>query len=340
MKAVNLLRSQAKVLHSKALDTLAQEISAHLDGPFDAVNNAIEKMIFHLMAEQKDEDEHKGWCDLELSKTNASMVDKETKLAQLQASIDEETAMVTELTTAIAEDAGMVTEIDSYVEEATEIREAGKQENAEAKKDAQGAQSALANAIAVLESYYKESGMIEKAPYEFVQRGVDLPDEPSTWDSGYTGVADPANQPDGIISILKKVSADFAKMEADTVVQEETDQKTYDEQMKLHSIEKARRLKDSQMKTEEKGRRVAKIAQLTATHKHVSDEHEAVLQYLADIDKACVQGDSTYEDRKAARSKEIDALREAQIILKDAFKEKYGIVGVRETSFLQRRLRH
>merc|ERR1719436_2017594 len=180
--------------------------------------------------------------------------------------------------------------------------------------------------------------MIEKQPYEFIQRGVDLPDEPSTWGSSYTGVAAPENQPDGIITILKKISADFAKMEADTVVQEETDQKTYDEQMKLHYIEKARRTKDSEMKTEEKGRRVATITQLTATHKHVSDEHEAVMQYLADIDKACVQGDSTYEARKAARSKEIDALHEAQIILKDAFKDKYGVLGITVAkSFLQRR---
>merc|ERR1719272_2354019 len=74
MKAVALLREAAKDAHSRALERLAVEVSAHLNGPFDAVNNMIEKMVFRLMAEQKDEDEHKNWCDAELSKTNA-MVD-------------------------------------------------------------------------------------------------------------------------------------------------------------------------------------------------------------------------------------------------------------------------
>ena len=61
---------------------------------------------------------------------------------------------------------------------------------------------------------------------------------------------------------------------------------------------------------------------MQATHKHVSDEHAAVVQYLKDLQHGCVDGDSTYEGRKAARAKEIEALGKAQIILRDAFKEK------------------
>merc|ERR1719197_1560180 len=55
MKAVNFLRAQAKVLHSHSLERLAQEVAVHLTGPFDEVKGMIEKMIFRLMAEQKDE---------------------------------------------------------------------------------------------------------------------------------------------------------------------------------------------------------------------------------------------------------------------------------------------
>merc|ERR1719223_1275039 len=50
MKAVNLLRAKARIMHSKALERLAQEVAAHLTGPFDEVNNMIQKMIFRLMA--------------------------------------------------------------------------------------------------------------------------------------------------------------------------------------------------------------------------------------------------------------------------------------------------
>merc|ERR1719253_686145 len=69
MKAVALLKEAAKDAKSHALERLAVEVAAHLNGPFDAVNNMVEKMIFRLMDEQKQEDEHKLWCDQEIKKT-------------------------------------------------------------------------------------------------------------------------------------------------------------------------------------------------------------------------------------------------------------------------------
>jgi len=117
-------------------------------------------------------------------------------------------------------------------------------------------------------------------------------------------VTDPTEQPEGIIAVLKKVSADFAKMEAQTKAQEESDQSLFDEDMKRCSIEKAGLVKESEMKGTEKKRLIEKTAQMLATPKRVSDEHAAVVQYLKDLEHGCVDGDSTYEDRKAARAKE------------------------------------
>merc|ERR1719498_1449763 len=81
MKAVALIKAAATENHSRALERLAQEVAAHLSGPvrqgpFDAVNNMIEKMIFRLMDEQKKEDEHKHWCDQEIKKTETMKEDK------------------------------------------------------------------------------------------------------------------------------------------------------------------------------------------------------------------------------------------------------------------------
>eukprot|EP00448_Togula_jolla_P012133 CAMPEP_0170596472 /NCGR_PEP_ID=MMETSP0224-20130122/15141_1 /TAXON_ID=285029 /ORGANISM="Togula jolla, Strain CCCM 725" /LENGTH=718 /DNA_ID=CAMNT_0010920777 /DNA_START=40 /DNA_END=2196 /DNA_ORIENTATION=+ len=318
-RALRLLRQEAAKTHSHALERLAQEVSSHLTGPFDDVNNMIQKMIFHLMDEQKDEDNHKNWCDLELEKSNTSRVDKEDKMAELSSKINDARAKVAVLTAEIADDNSMISTIQTHMKEATEIRETGKQENAQSAKDAQDAQAALANAVAVLESFYKDSGMVAKESWEFVQRGVDLPGAPSTWESGYTGVADPKAQPEGIIATLKTVAAGFAKMEADTRAQEETDQKMFEEEMKASAIEKTRRMKSSEMKEQEMKRQSDKAAALESTKKHVSGEHEAVVQYLKDLEHACVDGDSTYDQRRAARTEEIDALKEAQSILAEAF---------------------
>jgi len=63
--------------------------------------------------------------------------------------------------------------------------------------------------------------------------------------------------------------------------------------------------------------------------KNTNDELEAVTKYNKDLQPACVEGDSTYEDRKAARGKEIKALKEAQDLLKNAFKKKHLFLEVR-----------
>merc|ERR1719277_1564624 len=113
-------------------------------------------------------------------------------------------------------------------------------------------------------------------------------------------------------------------MEADTKSQEAEDQKAYDESMKLNKIEKAERTQEVNMKKAEKARRVDKIASLEGQKKTTSDELEKTDQYLVDLKPACVDGDSTYEDRKAARAKEIAALKQAQVTLLEAFKEDAG----------------
>merc|ERR1719238_2541324 len=178
-------------MHSKSLARFAQELNTHMDDPFGEVNNMIEKMIYRLMQEQTDEDNHKMWCDQELMQTNTSRVDKETKIEDLTMKLDDATAHSQKLTMDIEAADEMVAKITSFMEEATEIREVGKHENDLAIKDAQDAQTAIANANAVITAHYKESGMVAKEAWEsFVQRskrGVDLPESPSTWEAGYTG---------------------------------------------------------------------------------------------------------------------------------------------------------
>jgi len=329
MKAVVLLRAAAKDAHSKALERLALEVQAHLNGPFDAVNNMIEKMVFRLMDEQKNEDEHKLWCDEEIEKTNTMKDDKTDRIKDLKADIKEENSKVVELTNEIKSANQMISDITGFVKEATEIRNTGKKENALAIKDAQDAQTAVSNAIAVLTAFYKDSGAVAKEPWEFIQAPAKLPKNPATWDSPYTQVADPSKQPGGIISVLETINADFSKMEAETKSQEQVDQKEFEGAMKENAIEKAGRSKESEMKSAEKARRVDRIASLESSKKDTSAELEKTDQYLEDLKPACVDGDSSYADRKAARSKEIVALKKAQVTLQDAFN------GPSKSNFLQ-----
>merc|ERR1719440_822375 len=251
------------------------------------------------------------------------MIDnKNQKIEELADEIKVQTGKVAVLTDEIAEAEDMIAKIKTFMKEATEVREVGKKENEEAIKDAKQAQDSVTNAIAVLEAFYKESGEIPKEPWEFVQEPVSLPEKPATWDSGYTAVADPTNQPNGIIAILEEVLSDFEKMETETMTNEAEDHKEYEDAMSANEQEKAGREQEVEMKTNEKARRVEKIADLSSQKKNTEAELEKTEQYMKDLHPACIDGDSTYDDRKAARAKEIEALQKAQVILEDAFKEK------------------
>merc|ERR1719146_572823 len=107
---VNLLRKAGNTKQTAALAKLADKIAALKQTPgsgtFDQIKNMTEKMVFHLMAEQKDEDDHKNWCDKELATTAMMKEDKETKRDTLQASIDVLTQEIEDLKVKITENRG------------------------------------------------------------------------------------------------------------------------------------------------------------------------------------------------------------------------------------------
>jgi len=325
VKAVNLLREAAREAHSKSLQKLAQEISTY-DGPFDKIKAMIEKMIFRLMGEQKDEDEHKLWCDMETEKSTESKDDKAEKVALSTRKVAEMDATIKLLMKQIVENNEKVTSIEEYMNQETALRNENHAEILATIKDSSDAQAAISDAISVLKNFYMESGMIPKEPFEFVQTGsrrdVELPDSPATWDSSYTGTADPKSGADGVLTLLDETMQKFSRQEADCKVADETDQKDYEQDMDNKKVEIDETRTDTQKKTSKKDSVEEKMHGMAAVLKSTSSQLDAVEQYLKDLEPACGTGDSSYEDRKKARADETDALRKAQTILEEAFRAK------------------
>merc|ERR1719408_233659 len=137
--------------------------------------------------------------------------------------IEEMDSAIKLLTKQIVENNEKTDSITKYMKEETDLRNENHAEIMATVKDSQDAQSAISSAIAVLSDFYKKSGMIPKEPWEFLQtRDVELPESPATWDSSYTGVSDPKNGAEGVLTILDATMEKFSKMEADAKVQDET----------------------------------------------------------------------------------------------------------------------
>merc|ERR1719161_117501 len=332
-QAIQLLKAAANhtgAVHVKALNQLAAQLMT-FDGPFDKLKSMIQKMIFRLMDEQKDEDSHKLWCDLEVERSTDSKEDKDEKIRGFTKKLDAMDKAVKKAIKKISENDERVEELNKHMATETELRKNNHKDILITIKDSKDAQVALTNAVSVLTAFYKESGMIAKEPWEFVQTGskvrrapetVSLPESPKTWDSSYTGTTDPKNGDNAVLTLLEETNDKFAAMEADAKVQDSTDQKNFEKDMAASKIELAETKTDISMRTQKKLSLEEKIEGMTAAKKHSARELSAVEAYLKDLEPACGEGDSSYEDRKQARKDEIEALRKAQGIFEDAFRAK------------------
>merc|ERR1712216_1005552 len=102
------------------------------------------------------------------------------KVKDLNAKIKSENAKVAQITSEITSAQKMIADITAFMAESVEIRTIGKKENSISIKEAKQAQTAIANAVSVLQDFYKSSGKVKKGSWEFVQltAPVKLPKDP------------------------------------------------------------------------------------------------------------------------------------------------------------------
>merc|ERR1719207_413387 len=115
-------------------------------------------MIFHLMDEQKNEDEHKHWCDKEITNTELMIKEKSEKSEDADSTITQLAEKIQNLKNGINDNNAFVATTEDEIASRTEDRAADKKENEATIADAEDAQTAIAQAIAVLRTFYKESG--------------------------------------------------------------------------------------------------------------------------------------------------------------------------------------
>merc|ERR1719380_112873 len=154
LRVAAYLKGQASRINSRVLSALAMRVA---DDPFKKVKKMIKDLIVKLMEEANEEAEHKGWCDTELSTNEQTRKEKTEAVVMLHAEIDELTASVASLTEEITEFTKAVSELDAAVAKATSERTSEKEKNTVTIADAQAAQTAVANALSVLNEFYAKA---------------------------------------------------------------------------------------------------------------------------------------------------------------------------------------
>jgi len=296
------LQRQAMQLNSRVLSALAVRVA---DDPFKKVKKMIKDLIVRLMEEANGEAEHKGWCDTELSTNEQTRKEKTEAVEVLHAEIDQLQASIAKLTEEIAELTKAVAELDAAMAEATKLRAEEKATNTETIKDAQEAQTAVAQALVVLKEFYAKAAEATA----FIQQ---QPTPPPIFEKEYKGLQ---AENGGVVGMLEVIESDFARLEAETEAAEATAQKEYDSFMTDSKVDKASKTKDIEHKTAKKQDEEQALTVKNADLEGTQKELDAALAYFDKLKPSCVDAGVSYDDRVARRKEEIESLQEALRIL-------------------------
>jgi hypothetical protein len=316
-KVAAYLQTQADKLQSKQLALLAAEVAAD---PFAKVKKMIDAMITKLLEEANEEADHKGWCDTEMATNKQTREDKTEEVNALTAESDKLKADIMKLSQQIVDLTDAIAEIDASVAKATEIREAEKAKNKATIEDAQGAQTAVEQALAVLKDFYAKAAKgaenltigYDGRTRALLQAKGPEDDAPETFDEPYTGMGGASG---GVMGLLEVIQSDFSRLEAETTAAEADAAKAFDRFMAESKKDKAVKTADMDHKKKSQTQKESDLQDTTTDLKGTQKELDAALFYYEKLKPSCVATVEPYEERVAKREAEIESLRMALRIL-------------------------
>ena len=175
------------------------------------------------------------------------------------------------------------------------------QENEATIKDAQEAQTAVAQALTVLKEFYAKAG-----------EATSLVQQPEIFDSPYKGMQ---AENGGVVGMLEVIQSDFARLESETAAAEAQAQTEHDEFIKTSAVDKAQKTTSIEHKTAKKQNSEQALEEKKGDLEGTQKELDAALAYYDKLKPSCIDAGTSYEDRVQRREAEIQSLQEALRIL-------------------------
>jgi hypothetical protein len=326
-KVITILKSKASKLKSPAINMLAMKLAAN---PFAKVKELIQQLIERLNTEALNEANQKGYCDKELAnaKHDAEYRLQDTKT--LSASVLQLEAQKANLKEVITETTAELATLNKALNDATKLRGEEKAENKQTLTAAREGKAALDSAIDVLSTFYKKGSRAGGSGYRLLQKKQSPVDSDlAAGGHQHRGVYKGNQaQAGGILGMLATIQSDFERTIKQTTTEEETSRADF------AAFSKETK---ASIKSNEQGLENAKgDLQITSSDivQSLSDlrENQVLLdnsvKQLEMLRPQCIDTGMSWDDRKQAREREIQALKDCL----DVFAE--GLPS--ETFFLQR----
>jgi len=301
---VQYLRDQARHLNSRVLSALAVKA---MGDPMKKVKKMIQDLIWRLMEEANAEASQKGWCDEELATNTQTREEKSKEVDTLQSEIDGLEAEIAEIHDDVKVLSAEISELDTAMSEATTMRGKEKEKNTETIKDAQDAQTAVAQALTVLKDFYAKA-----AEATALLQGRKKQTQPPIFEEPYKGMG---AENGGVVGMLEVIESDFARLESETQAAEAQAAGEYDKFMQDSKVDKTAKSKD----VEHKNVKLQDDEQALTTKKDdlhsAQKELSAAFAYYDKLKPSCVDAGTSYSKRVEQRKAEIESLQEALKIL-------------------------
>jgi len=310
-----LLQEAAGRLDSEVLRDAATRVQVSADH-FVKVRGLIKDLIDKLKADAKSEAEQKSFCDKAMKKALTSRDEGKSREEAAQAKLTTLTAQKQDLTADIADLGAKVAANKKALNEATELRNDEKSDNEETVASAEEGKAAVDMALKLLSDFYKTAFMQTGSKYvppKADRDGNTVGDvAPEVFDDQYHGAQ---SESKGIMGILEVIASDFERTIKTVSGDEKAAQDDFDKLEKQNnedtdaagttSSKKEGKLRDTE----------AAILDQQQALKDAGSVFDSAVEKLDDLKASCVEGEESWEERAAARKKEIGALKDAQNIL-------------------------
>merc|ERR1719382_873996 len=312
-QAARLLANRAAQLHSPRLAALATR--ARLDA-FTKVKEAIDALVKALEDEQAAEVKKRDWCIDEFHQNAQETQQAEFTMKDVLAEIASLDATIKTLTKEIEELQAEVAEMEAQLKAASKARDAENKDYQQTIADQKETQKLLKAALEVLAGFYG------KGTTALAQRGAQepagLPPPPGFEEYKKSAASG------GVMEMIEQIILDANKMEQEAARDEQEAQTAYEDFTGETKDSVAAKGEEITTKSEEKAKAEGALVK-------AKDERESVLlqlvglsNYNAELHQTCDFVTKNFELRQAARSEEMEALRQAKAILSGSdFKEAF-----------------
>jgi len=324
MQAASMVAKAGSTLHSFRLEGLAVRMSMAKETPaaeensagntLGFVKNLVQDLVNKLIKEAEDESTQKGFCDSEMGKAKMQRDRRKRESMKLNAKLRSLDIKRSELMEEIGMLSDDISKLNTDLSDATTNRVDDSKQNQKTIRESKEAFVAVKSAIKTLKDFYAKANRMA-TKHDKKDLDVKAQEEIRNASIAEGSYAGKQQQSLGIVTMMEVVRDDFHKTETETTEEEE---KATEEFKKFKMASKTdiagketkKKLCKEDFKTTE-NELEAKMAELEKTVGLL----DGALRTLEDLKPQCVDNVMSYEERKAKRDKEIEALTEAMSTL-------------------------